>query len=71
MNEQQVEQSLHDYNWIINEIKRQQEMLSHISASITFQPGKESDIPKEQGETSDSAAQKVIRRCKTASGFIK
>lgn len=46
-------------------------MLSHISASITFQPGKESDIPKEQGETSDSAAQKVIRRCKTASGFIK
>lgn len=65
MNEKQIEQALRDYNWMINEIKRQRELLSHIiGGNVVAQGGIESTMPKAQGETSDPVAQEVIRRDK-------
>lgn len=64
MNEKQIEQALRDYNWMINEIKRQRELLSHIGTNVVAQGGIESTMPKAQGETSDPVAQEVIRRDK-------
>lgn len=64
MNEKQIEQALRDYNWMINEIKRQRELLSHIGTNVVAQGGIESTMPKAQGETSDPVAQEVVRRDK-------
>lgn len=65
MNEKQIEQALRDYNWMINEIKRQRELLSHIGGNVVAQGGIDSVMPKAQGETSDPVALEVIRRDKT------
>lgn len=67
MNEKQIEQALRDYNWMINEIKRQRELLSHIvGGNVVAQGGIESAMPKAQGETSDPVAQEVLRRDKAS-----
>lgn len=67
MNEKQIEQALRDYNWMINEIKRQRELLSHIAGgNVVAQGGIESTLPKAQGETSDPVALEVIRRDKAS-----
>lgn len=64
MNKKEIEQTLRDYNWMINEIKRQRELLSHVGGKVVAQGGIESAMPKAQGETSDPVAQEVIRRDK-------
>lgn len=71
MNEKEIEQTLRDYNWMINEIKRQRELLSHIGGNVVAQGGIESSMPKAQGETSDPVAQEVIRRDKNSKWLNK
>jgi len=66
MNEKKIEQALRDYNWMINEIKRQRDLLSHVGGNVVAQGGIESSMPKAQGETSDPVAQEVIRRDKAS-----
>src|SRR5690625_2444985 len=63
MNKKQIEQALRDYNWMINEIKRQRELLNDIdTSSLVAQSGIESSLPKGKGTTSDPVALEVIRR---------
>lgn len=64
MNEKQIESALRDYNWMINEIKRQREILNDAGTSVVAQSGIESTLPKAKGGTSDPVAQEVIRRDK-------
>ncbi|SEP57160.1 regulatory protein, luxR family [Virgibacillus subterraneus] len=64
MNNQQIENALRDYSWMINEIKRQRELLDDAGTSVVAQSGIESTMPKAQGETSDPVAQEVVRRDK-------
>src|SRR5699024_5041786 len=71
MNEKQIEQALRDYSWMLNEIKRQRELLSHIGGNIVAQGGIESTMPKPQGETSDPVALEVIRRDKNSKWLDK
>lgn len=49
---------------MINEIKRQRELLGHIGTNVVAQGGIESSMPKVQGVTSDPVALEVIRRDK-------
>lgn len=62
MNKNQIEQALRDYNWMINEIKRQRDLLNDVEISIVAQSGIESTLPKGKGTTSDPVAQEIIRR---------
>lgn len=63
MNKKEVDQALRDYHWMINEIKRQREVMAHIEArGLVAQGGIESSMPKPQGVTSDPVALEVIRR---------
>lgn len=66
MNKKQIEQALRDYNWMINEIKRQRDILGHIGGNVVAQGGIESSMPKAQGGTSDPVYQEVVRRDKTS-----
>lgn len=59
MNKKDIEQALRDYSWMINEIKRQRELLSNIGSNVTT---KIDGIPKQKGVTSDPVAMEVIRR---------
>lgn len=63
MNKKEIEQALRDYNWMLNEIKRQREILNHIGGNITANID---DMPKGEGQTSDPVAMEVIRRDKTS-----
>lgn len=65
MNEKQIEQALRDYNWMINEIKRQRALMGYTGGNLVAQGGIESVMPKPQGETSDPVALEVVRRDKT------
>ncbi|ELK47196.1 LuxR C-terminal-related transcriptional regulator [Halobacillus sp. BAB-2008] len=65
MNKEQIENTLRDYNWMINEIKRQRELLEDAGTKLVAQSGFESTLPKAQGETGDPVAQEVVRRDKT------
>src|SRR5690625_4790004 len=51
---------------MINEIKRQRELLNHIGGNVVAQGGIESSLPKAQGQTSDPVAREVIRRDKAS-----
>lgn len=64
MNKKEIEQALRDYNWMINEIKRQRELLNEIGTNLVAQSGIESAMPKAKGTTSDPVALEVIRRDK-------
>lgn len=64
MDKKQIENALRDYNWMINEIKRQRELLSDAGENLVAQSGIESVMPKVQGGTSDPVALEVIRRDK-------
>src|SRR5690625_4929522 len=66
MNEKQIEQALRDYNWMINEIKRQRGLMGYTGGNLVAQGGIESVMPKPQGETSDPVALEVIRRDKAS-----
>lgn len=70
MDKKQIEQVLRDYNWMINEIKRQRELLSDIGGNVVAQGGIESAMPKAQGGTSDPVALEVIRRDKASKWVI-
>lgn len=59
MNKKDIEQALRDYSWMINEIKRQRELLSNIGSNVTT---KIDGMPKQKGVTSDPIAMEVIRR---------
>src|SRR5690625_551361 len=72
MNKKQIEQALRDYNWMINEIKRQRELLNDIdTSSLVAQSGIESSLPKGKGTTSDPVALEVIRRDKKSKWIEK
>lgn len=64
MNEKQIENTLRDYNWMINEIKRQRELLEDPGTNLVAQSGIESTLPKAQGESGDPVAREVVRRDK-------
>ncbi|WP_237417336.1 hypothetical protein [Halobacillus litoralis] len=53
MNKKQIENALRDYNWMINEIKRQRELLEDAGTNLVAQSGIESTLPKHQGATGD------------------
>lgn len=64
MDEKQIEQALRDYNWMINEIKRQRALLADPTGKVIAAYGDEAGMPKAQGETSDPVFREVIRRDK-------
>ena len=66
MNKKEIEQALRDYRWMINEIKRQRELLNDVNPSVTAQGGIESSLPKAKGVTGDPVAREVIRRDKAS-----
>ena len=66
MNKKEIEQALRDYRWMINEIRRQRELLNDINPSVTAQGGIESSLPKAKGTTGDPVAMEVIRRDKAS-----
>src|SRR5699024_9803911 len=71
MNEKQIESALRDYNWMINEIKRQRQLMGYEGGNLVAQGGIESTMPKAQGETSDPVALEVIRRDKASKWVLK
>lgn len=64
MNKRQIEDTLRNYNWMINEIKRQRYLLADGGASLVAQSGIESTLPKPVGNPSDPISIEVIRRDK-------
>lgn len=64
MNKQEIENVLRDYNWMINEIKRQRQLMGYDGGNMVAQTGIESIMPKAQGGTGDPVALEVIRRDK-------
>ncbi len=62
MNKREIENALRDYKWMINEIKRQRELLDDAGSNLTAKYGIEAAMPKAKGATSDPVAQEVIRR---------
>lgn len=64
MNKKQIENTLRDYNWMLNEIKRQRNLLADAGTNLVAQSGLESVMPKAKGETGDPVAQEVVRRDK-------
>ncbi|WP_029265714.1 helix-turn-helix domain-containing protein [Virgibacillus alimentarius] len=71
MNEKQIENALRDYNWMLNEIKRQRSLMGYDGGNLVAQGGIESVMPKAQGEPGDPVAQEVIRRDKASKWVIK
>lgn len=70
MNEKQIEQALRDYNWMINEIKRQRDLMGYTGGNLVAQGGIESAMPKAQGGTSDPVALEVLRRDKASKWVV-
>ncbi|WP_424475373.1 DNA-binding response regulator [Oceanobacillus kimchii] len=64
MNTKQIEDTLRDYNWMINEIKRQRVLLADVGTNLVAQSGIESTLPKPKGDPSDPISMEVIRRDK-------
>ncbi|WP_038246235.1 helix-turn-helix domain-containing protein [Virgibacillus salexigens] len=64
MNKKEIGNTLRDYKWMINEIKRQREFLKDAGTNLVAQSGIESAMPKAQGGTSDPVAREVVRRDK-------
>src|SRR5690625_1110577 len=56
---------------MINEIKRQRELLNHVGGNVVAQGGIESSLPKAKGLTSDPVAMEVIRRDKKSKWIEK
>jgi DNA-directed RNA polymerase specialized sigma subunit len=62
MNRNEISETLRDYNWIINEIKRQRKLLEDAGENLTAQYGIEAAMPKAKGLTGDPIYQEVVRR---------
>jgi len=60
MNKIQLEDALRDYLWMMNEIIKEREELSHIKGGNVV--SKITDMPKASGDTSDPVANEVVRR---------
>lgn len=71
MDKKEIENALRDYAWMINEIKRQRELLRDAGTNIVAQSGLESSMPKAKGDTSDPVAMEVIRRDKASKWMQK
>lgn len=71
MNKKQIKNALRDYNWMINEIKRQRELLEDAGTNLVAQSGIESTLPKAQGKTGDPVAREVVRRDKNLTWIHK
>lgn len=64
MNKDRIDQALKDYNWMINEIKRQRDLMDYNGGNLVAQGGIESVMPRAQGITGDPVAMEVVRRDK-------
>ncbi|WP_079480580.1 hypothetical protein [Halobacillus salinus] len=64
MNKKQIENTLRDYNWMLNEIKRQRSLLTDAGTTLVAQSGIESVMPKAKGEVGDPVGQEIVRRDK-------
>lgn len=63
MNKQEIEQALRDYNWMINEIKRQRDLMDIKGGNLVAHID---DMPKQKGRTGDPVAMEVMRRDKAS-----
>lgn len=61
MNQNQVEQAIKNYHWMVAEVKRLNEELESVNSKMTAQYGTESSMPKGGGIT-DSVANEVCKR---------
>lgn len=59
MDKKEIEKILKDYHWMINEIKRQRELMKITGGNLVAHLD---DMPKAKGFTSDPVAREVIRR---------
>ncbi|WP_245690065.1 hypothetical protein [Sediminibacillus albus] len=64
MNKKQIADTLCNYHWMVNEIKRQRELLKDAGTNLVAQSGIESAMPKAQGDSGDPVVREVIRRDK-------
>ena len=72
VNKKEVEQALKDYNWMLNEIKRQrQEIEYYDGGNLVAQGGIDSVMPKAQGGTGDPVAMEVVRRENKSDWILK
>ncbi|MFD1450849.1 DNA-binding response regulator [Oceanobacillus sojae] len=71
MNSKQIEDTLRDYSWMLNEIKRQRQLMDYEGGNLVAQSGIESTLPKAKGGTSDPIALEVIRRDKNSKWLDK
>ncbi|GAA0343921.1 hypothetical protein GCM10008931_39000 [Oceanobacillus oncorhynchi subsp. oncorhynchi] len=71
MNSKQIEETLRDYSWMLNEIKRQRQLMDYEGGILVAQSGIESTMPKAKGGTSDPIALEVIRRDKNSKWLDK
>ncbi|WP_244882332.1 helix-turn-helix transcriptional regulator [Oceanobacillus oncorhynchi] len=71
MNSKQIEETLRDYSWMLNEIKRQRQLMDYEGGNMVAQSGIESTMPKSKGGTSDPIALEVIRRDKNSKWLDK
>lgn len=62
MNKKEIAETLRDYNWIINEIKRQRKLLGDVSGNFSAKYGIEASLPKAHGQNGDPIFQEVVRR---------
>jgi len=62
MNKQRIAETLRDYNWIINEIKRQRKLLEDVDGNFSAKYGIEASLPKAPGQNGDPIFQEVVRR---------
>lgn len=59
MDKKEIEQILRDYNWMINEIKRQRELMGIKGGNLVAHLD---GMPKAKGSASDPVALEVVRR---------
>ncbi|GIO25115.1 DNA-binding response regulator [Oceanobacillus sp. J11TS1] len=71
MNSKEFENALRDYSWMLNEIKRQRQLMDYEGGNLVAQSGIESAMPKAKGGTSDPIALEVIRRDKNSKWLDK
>ncbi len=64
MNKKQIADTLRNYHWMVNEIKRQRELLKDAGTNLVAQSGVEAAQPKAQGDPGDPVGREVIRRDK-------
>ena len=64
MNKKEIADTLRNYFWMVNEIKRQRGLLEDAGTNLVAQSGIESSLPKAKGDPGDPVGREVIRRDK-------